>query len=211
MWTGIPVTALTEEETAQAAAHGERRSTSASSARTRPSSPSARRSAARAPVSRTRSVPPARSSSSARRAWVRPSSSKALADVPVRQRGRAHPARHVRVHGEAHRLAPDRLASGLRRLRRGRPAHRARAPQAVLGHPVRRDREGAPGRVQRPAADPRRGSPDRRPGPQGRLQERHRHHDEQHRRARHREERVARLRAGDRERRHRLRRPSRSA
>ncbi len=48
--------------------------TSASSARTRPSSPSARRSAARAPGSRTRRGPAARSSSSARRAWVRPSS-----------------------------------------------------------------------------------------------------------------------------------------
>ncbi len=42
------------------------------------------------------------------------------------------------------------------------------------------------------AAGPRRGPADRRPGPQGRLQERDHHHDEQHRRARHREERIAR-------------------
>ena len=35
--------------------------------------------------------------------------------VPVRRRGRADPARHVRVHGEAHGVAPDRLAPRLRR------------------------------------------------------------------------------------------------
>ena len=35
--------------------------------------------------------------------------------------------------------------------------------------PVRRDREGAPGRVQRAAAGARRRPPDRRPGPHGRL------------------------------------------
>ena len=39
--------------------------------------------------------------------------------------GRRVPAlRHVRVHGAAHGLAPDRRAAGLRRLRPGRPAHR---------------------------------------------------------------------------------------
>ncbi len=52
--------------------------------------------------------------------------------VPVRRRGRDDPDRHVRVHGEARRVAARRLASRLRRLRRGRPAHRGRAPQAVL-------------------------------------------------------------------------------
>ena len=47
----------------------------------------------------------------------------------------------------------------------------------VLRHPVRRDREGAPRRVQRAAADPRRRPAHRRPGPHGRLQEHRRHHD----------------------------------
>ena len=37
-----------------------------------------------------------------------------------------------------------------------RPADRSGAPQAVLRHPVRRDREGPSRRLQRPAADPRR-------------------------------------------------------
>ncbi len=53
--------------------------------------------------------------------------------VPVRRRGRDGPDRHVRVHGEARGLAPGRLAPGLHRLRRGRPADRGRAPQALLG------------------------------------------------------------------------------
>ena len=52
--------------------------------------------------------------------------------VPLRRRGRDDPGRHVGVHGEALRVPARRLASGLHRLRRGRPAHRGRAPQAVL-------------------------------------------------------------------------------
>ncbi len=64
--------------------------------------------------------------------------------VPVRGPGRHDPARHERVHGEAHRVAPRRLAPGLRRLRGGRTAHRGRAPQAVQRGALRRDREGAP-------------------------------------------------------------------
>ena len=51
--------------------------------------------------------------------------------VHVRRGGRAHPDRHVRVHGEAQRLAARRRASGLRRLRGGRPAHREDPPPAV--------------------------------------------------------------------------------
>ena len=37
---------------------------------------------------------------------------------------RAHPLRHVGVHGAACGVAPDRRAAGLHRLRPGRPAHR---------------------------------------------------------------------------------------
>ena len=96
--------------------------------------------------------------------------------VPVRHRRGDGPHRHVRVHGEALGRAADRRAAGLRRLRGGRLSHRGRAPQAVLGDPARRGREGAPGRVQRAAAGARRRPPDRRPGPHGRLpQHRHRH------------------------------------
>ena len=52
--------------------------------------------------------------------------------VPVRRRAGDGPHRHVRVHGEAHRGPADRRASGLRRLRRGRPAHRGSPPAALL-------------------------------------------------------------------------------
>ena len=47
--------------------------------------------------------------------------------VPVRRRTRDGPHRHVGVPGEAHRVAPDRRAARVRRLRRGRPAHRGRS------------------------------------------------------------------------------------
>ena len=58
---------------------------------------------------------------------------------------------------------------GLCRLRGGRRADRGGAAPALPGDPVRRGREGAPGRVQRPAAGARRRPADRRPGPHGRL------------------------------------------
>ena len=102
--------------------------------------------------------------------------------VPVRRRGRHDPGRHVRVHGEARGVAPGRLAPGLHRLRRGRPAHRAGPPQAVLGDPARRDREGPPGGLQHPPADPGGRAPHGRPGPLGGLPQRDPDHDLEHRR-----------------------------
>src|SRR3989442_995648 len=95
--------------------------------------------------------------------------------VPLRRRAGDGAARHERVHGEALRGPAHRRSSRLRRLRRGRPAHRGGAQAAVHGGAVRRDREGAPRRLQRAAADPRRRKADRRPGPHGRLPQ-HRHH-----------------------------------
>ena len=89
--------------------------------------------------------------------------------VSVRRRDRADPHRHVGIHGEALGRAADRRAAGLCRLRRGRRAHRSGAAAALSGDPVRRDREGAPGRVQRAAAGARRRAADRRAGPHGRL------------------------------------------
>ena len=62
--------------------------------------------------------------------------------IPVRRRQGHDPRGYVRVHGEARRGAHDRLASGIRGLRRGRPAHRAGAPPAVFGGAVRRNRKG---------------------------------------------------------------------
>ena len=113
--------------------------------------------------------------------------------VPLRRRGVDDPHRHVRVHGEARGQPPGRLAAGLRRLRRGRPADRGRAPQAVLGAAARRDREGPPGRLQHPAPDPRGRPAHRRPGPHGRLPQRDRDHDLEHRRQGDRQEHLDRL------------------
>ena len=64
-------------------------------------------------------------------------------EVPVRGRV-AHPRRHERVHGEVLRVAAHRRASGLRRLRGFGDADEGDSPEAVLGDPARRDREGAP-------------------------------------------------------------------
>ena len=94
---------------------------------------------------------------------------KALAAVPVRRRPGDGPHRHVGVHGEARGGPADRRAAGLCRLRGGRRADRGGAPPALPGDPVRRGREGAPGRVQRPAAGARRRPAHRRPGPHGRF------------------------------------------
>ena len=57
---------------------------------------------------------------------------RALAEFMFDSPGRDGPHRHVGVHGEARRQPPRRRASRLRRLRRGRPAHRGRAPPPVL-------------------------------------------------------------------------------
>ena len=51
--------------------------------------------------------------------------------VPVRRRAGDGAHRHGRVHGEALGQPADRRAARLRRLRRGRPAHRGGAPPAV--------------------------------------------------------------------------------
>ena len=81
-----------------------------------------------------------------------------------------------------------RLAARLRRPRGGRPAHRAREAQPLLGGAARRDREGPPRRLQRAAAGVRGRPPHGRPRQHHRLQEHHPHHDLQHRGPLHREE-----------------------
>ncbi len=69
-------------------------------------------------------------------------------ELPVRQREGADPVRYVGVHGEALGLEADRFASGLRGLRGGRPADRAGQAVSVLRRAAGRDREGASGCVQ---------------------------------------------------------------
>ena len=97
--------------------------------------------------------------------------------VPVRRRARDGSPRHVRVHGEALRRADDRRAAGLRRLRGGRPSDGGDPAAALLRRPVRRDREGASGRLQRAPPGPGRRPADRRQGPRRLVQEHRDHHD----------------------------------
>ena len=80
--------------------------------------------------------------------------------------------------------------SGIRRIRRGGSADRARAPQPLLDRPVRRDRESPPRRVRPAAAGAGRRPADRRPGPDRRLPQHGDRHDLEHR------QRVPRLALG---------------
>ena len=177
LWTGIPVYKLTEEETAEAAQHGGR----TPQADHRPGE--RRRGRVSQSIRRTRAglKDPKRPSGSF--IFLGPTGvgktelAKTLAEFLFGDENGADHARHVRVHGEAHGQPPRRFASRLRRLRRGWPAHRGRAPQAVQRGAVRRDRKGAPRRVQHAAADPGRRSPDRQPGSLGRLPQHGADHD----------------------------------
>ena len=97
--------------------------------------------------------------------------------LPVRRRERARAHRHVRVHGEALGRPAHRRASRLCRLRGRRSVDRSGAAPALSGRAVRRDREGASGRVQRPVAGARRRAAHRRSGAHGRFPQRAHHHD----------------------------------
>jgi hypothetical protein len=105
--------------------------------------------------------------------------------VPLRRRARDGAHRHVAstwrssaCSGSSARLP---ATSATRRA--------ASSPRPCAAGPTRcaarRDREGAPGRLQRAAAGARRRPADRRAGPRGELQERDHHHDEQRRLAAH--------------------------
>ena len=100
---------------------------------------------------------------------------RALAEFMFDDERALVPARHVGVPGAAHGLAPRRRPARLRRLRRGGQLTEGGAAPSVLGRPPRRDREGARRGLRRAPADPRRRSPDRRPGPHGRFPQ-HRDH-----------------------------------
>ena len=87
-------------------------------------------------------------------------------------RQRVHPLRHERVHGEARGRAADRRAARIRRLRAGRPARRRRPHASLQRRPARRNREGAPGHLQHPAAGDGSRDADRQHRPEGRLPQR---------------------------------------
>ena len=150
-WTGVPMTAIKEEEIAKLL-RIEEELHRASSARRRRSPRWRGPSAVRARVSR----PPSRPAGSF--LFLGPTGvgktevARALAELPVRQREEPDPLRHVGVHGEAFGLQADRFASRICGLRGRRAAHRTREAFALLDHPARRNREGASGYLQHPAA-----------------------------------------------------------
>ena len=118
--------------------------------------------------------------------------------IHVRRRRGPRADRHERVHGEAQRQPPDRRSAGLRRLRRGGPAHGEDPPPAVLGRAARRNRKGASRRLQHAPADHGRGAPHRQLRPQGRLPQRGPDHDDQRGGRRHQPGRRLRLRQAGR-------------
>ena len=122
--------------------------------------------------------------------------------VPLRRRAGYGPYRHERVHGKTRRGSPHRCASGLRRVRRRRPAHGGHTEKALRSSPVRRDREGAPGCLQHPLAGDGRRTVDRLQGPHRGFQKHGTDHDVEPRRGipcRGSAQNRARLRHGPRE------------
>jgi hypothetical protein len=108
--------------------------------------------------------------------------------APARRLAHGHRAaalRHVRIHGAPLGQPADRRASGLCRLRPGRPADRRRRPASAQRAAARRDREGASGPVQHPAAGHGPRQADRPQRQEGRFPQRHPDHDHQCRRVRH--------------------------
>ncbi len=103
--------------------------------------------------------------------------------VPVRKRRCAGANRYVRIHGEVRRQPSDRSASGIRRLRRGRTAHRESAPSPLFSRAAGRNRESASGCFQHPVAASRRRQSDRLVRTQGRFPQHGDHHDVQRRHA----------------------------
>ena len=150
-WTGVPMTSIKEEEIAKllriedelhAAHHQPGESDFGAGAG---HSPFARRLESFEPPGRFVPVPRAH-----RRRQNR--SGARSGELPVRQREEPDPLRHVGVHGEAFGLEADRFASRICGLRRRRPADRTREALALFDHPARRNRKGASGYFQHPAA-----------------------------------------------------------
>ena len=107
---------------------------------------------------------------------------RTLAEFMFGDSRRAHPDRHVGVHGKIHRLAPDRFASGLRRLRGRRPAFRSRSAPALFRRALRRNRKGASGCDAPAAPDSGRRKDHRLVRPQDRFPQHDHHHDLERRR-----------------------------
>ena len=143
--------------------------------------PSAMPSAAPAPGSRTRAGRSARSSSSGPTGVGKTELARALAEFMFDDENAM-----VRIDMSEYmeKFSVQRLIGappGYVGYDEGGQTHGGGPAAAVPGDPPRRDREGAPGRLQRAPPGPRRRAPDRRSGPDGRLPEHRRDHDQQRR------------------------------
>ncbi len=107
---------------------------------------------------------------------------RTLAEFMFGDSRRVDSDRHVRVHGKIHRLAVDRFASGLCRLRGRRTTFRSRPPPSLFGRALRRNRKGAPGCDAFAPADSRRGQSHGLVRPEDRFPEHDHHHDLERRR-----------------------------
>ena len=94
---------------------------------------------------------------------------------------RAAAVRYVGVHGAPRRIEADRRAAGLRRVRPGRPADGGDHQASVQRAAARRNREGASGHLQHPAAGDGPRHADGQQRSQGRFPQRDRHHDDERR------------------------------
>ncbi len=146
---------------------------SASSARRRPCRPCRMRCAAAVPASPTRTGRPGSFMFLGPTGVGKTELAKALAEFLFDDE-RAMVRIDMSEYGEKHSVA--RLVGappGYIGYDQGGQLTEAVRQAAVHGDPVRRDREGPPGRVRRAAAGARRGQADRRSGPHGRLPQHH--------------------------------------
>ena len=129
--TGVPLTRLDDRRNRTAAHDGRRACRRRSSASTRRSSAIAK--AVPQEPGRSEGPQAAHRQLHLRRAHRRRQNAARQGPrrVHVRRRERPDADRHVRVHGEAQRLAADRRSAGLHRLRGRRPAHREDPPPAL--------------------------------------------------------------------------------
>ena len=95
--------------------------------------------------------------------------------------------RHDRIYGAPYRVAPDRRAAGLCRLRSGRLAHRRRRSASALRAAAGRNREGPYGPFQHPSAGDGPRQADRPQRQEDRLPQRRAHHDDERGRLRRRQ------------------------
>ena len=164
-WTGIPVGKMVQDDVEALLEMEDAPRAAASRARTTASTPSPTSCAPRAPASSRPSTPQGVFLLVGPSGVGKTETALSHRRPDLRRRALDDHHQHVRVPGEAHRLPAHRLAARLRRLRRGRHAHRGGAPAPLHRRAPRRGREGRPRRAQPLLPGVRQGHALRRRGP----------------------------------------------